>query len=1028
MKRHLSFVIPFIFFVLLFPNLKAQDKVLLPAGDLFGSMSARQIGPALMSGRISDMEGHPTNSKIIYAGTAGGGVWKSTNGGATFSSIFDDYCQSIGVVRLDPHDPDNTIYVGTGEVWTRNSTSIGDGLYKSTDAGGSWVKLPYENSERISSVIIHPEDKNTLYVGELGALWGDSDDRGVYKSTDGGQTWTNILSIDGKTGCSDLIMDPNDPNTLYAAFWEFRRTAWSFNSGGEQSALYKSTDGGENWSKIHNGFPSGKLGRIAVAVAPSDAKIVYSVIESEKDEDKGLYRSDDKGESWTRLNGDFELVVRPFYFSRINVDPKDPDVLVKSGLFGSISRDGGKTFTSAGNMHSDIHDVWFDVNNSEIMYWATDGGVYRSWDGGRTLDIVSTLPVSQFYHITIDNDEPYNVYGGLQDNGSWYGPSSSPGGVEARDWESVGAGDGFRVLKHASKPIVYSEMQGAENIWRFDTERRYTKTVQPLPETEDEDLRFNWNAPITLSPHNDDRLYVGSQYVHVSDDMGSTWRKISPDLTTNDPAKLDQENSGGLSKDNSGAENHCTVFTITESPLDQGIIWAGTDDGNVQVTTDGGMTWNNVTANIEGLPANTWCYHIEASVHGKGTAYAVFDGHTKNDKNAYAYKTTDYGKTWSSIITDEVYGFTRSIQEDFVNENLLFLGTEFGLYITLDGGNSWSKFTNNMPAVAVHHVEMHPKTNDIVMGTHGRGVIIIDDISPLRELTPEIAVKELHFFDIEPFVLNEQSGFGSATTDLSFVGPNASRNVKIPYYLKKRHIFGKMLAEIQDMDGNKITDVTVSKSKGINEITWNFAYPFPKMAKGKSFTFGGFTAPSAAAGTYKVVLKKGKKMFEKEFEIVYDEDSPIALADRKQQQEMTKKLYNMSEHLAYKVYQVDEMIAFADQAMENPKLKNKAEKVSSKLNDLKKTMVITTGDNYVGTVDPELREKLATIYSKIAGSFDAPSSSELATVSAVTQRYDKAMADLDKIMSKDWASLKKAAEKAEVTPPMMKDKADFLGE
>ena len=1026
MKKYLPINLVWLGLLFISPSLHAQDAV-LPAGEIFGAMSARQIGPALMSGRISDMEGHPTNSKIIYAGTAGGGVWKSSNGGATFSSIFDDYCQSIGVVRLDPHDPDNTIYVGTGEVWTRNSTSIGDGLFKSTDGGGNWEKLPYENSERISSVIIHPEDQNTIYVGELGALWGDSDNRGVYKSTDGGTSWENILNIDATTGCSDLIMDPKDPNTLYAAFWEFRRTAWSFSSGGHQSALYKSTDGGKNWNKIHNGFPAGQLGRIAVAVAPSDANVVYAVIESEKDEDKGLYRSDNKGESWTKLNGNFELVVRPFYFSRINVDPKDPDVLVKSGLQGSISRDGGKTFTPPGNMHSDIHDVWYDVNNSEIMYWATDGGVYRSWDGGQTLDIVTTLPVSQFYHITMDNAEPYNVYGGLQDNGSWYGPSSSPGGVEARDWESVGAGDGFRVLKHNSKPIVYSEMQGAENVWRFDTERRYTKTVQPLPESEDEDLRFNWNAPIALSPHNDDRLYIGSQYVHVSDDMGATWRKISGDLTTNDPAKLDQENSGGLSKDNSGAENHCTVFTIMESPVNERVIWAGTDDGNVQVTRDGGRNWTNVTTNITGLPSNTWCYHIEASVHGAGTAYAVFDGHTKNDKNAYAYKTTDYGQSWTSITTDNIHGFTRSIQEDLVNENLLFLGTEFGLYITLDGGMSWSKFTNNMPAVAVHHVEMHPTTNDIVMGTHGRGVIIIDDVSPLRELTPEIADKELHFFDVEPFVLNEQSGFGSSTTDLSFVGSNAPNNVRLPYYLKKRHIFGKMYAEIQDMDGNTITDVNVSKSKGINELTWDFNRPFPTMAKGKSFTFGGFTAPRVPAGTYKVVMNKGKKVFEKEFEVIYDDKSPISLADRQQQQQMTDKLYDMSEHLAYKVYQVDEMVTFAESLTDNASLNGKAETVSSKLTALKETLVITTGDNYVGTVDPELREKLATIYSKIAGSFNAPSTSELATVSAVTQRYDKAMSDLDKIVNKDWKALKAAIEKAGLELPDMKNKEEFLG-
>jgi len=342
-------------------NINAQDKA-LKGKEIFGDLQARQIGPALMSGRISDLEGHPTNNRIIYAGTAGGGVWKSTNGGASFNSIFDDYIQSIGVVKVDPHDPDNTIWVGTGETWTRNSVSIGDGVYKSTDGGSNWKKIPLEGSERVSNIIIHPDNKDVVYVGELGALWGDSENRGVFKN-------------------------PNNPDILYASMWEFRRTAWSFNSGGTKSGLFKSTNGGKTWNKIHNGYPSGKLGRIAVAVAPSDSNILYSVIETEKEETNGLYRSDDAGASWKKLNGDFGLVVRPFYFSRIVVDPKNPDVLVKGGLFGSISRDGGKTFKDPGRMHADIHDILFDINDSDRMYFGTDGGVYRTWDGGNTLDI-----------------------------------------------------------------------------------------------------------------------------------------------------------------------------------------------------------------------------------------------------------------------------------------------------------------------------------------------------------------------------------------------------------------------------------------------------------------------------------------------------------------------------------------------------------------------------------------------------------------------------------------------------------------
>jgi len=1008
-------------------NSYGQGEVVLKGKELFGDMTARQIGPALMSGRISDLEGHPSNNRIIYAGTAGGGVWKSSNGGAFFTSIFDDYIQSIGKVCVDPHDPDNTIYVGTGETWTRNSTSIGDGIYKTTDGGQNWDKLPLEGSERVSNIIVHPNDPSTIYVGELGALWGDSETRGVFKSTDAGQTWEKIFYVDQKTGCADLIMDPNNPNVLYASMWEFRRTGWSFNSGGTKSGLFKSIDGGKTWKELRNGFPAGQLGRIAVAVAPSNSNIIYSVIESETSEANGLYRSDDAGGTWKRLNGDFGLVVRPFYFSRIVIDPQNPDVLVKAGLFGSISRDGGNTFKSAGAMHADIHDILFDNNDSDRMYFGTDGGVYRTWDGGATLDIVDNLPVSQFYHISLDNEEPYNIYGGLQDNGSWWGPSNSPGGIEARDWNNVGFGDGFRVLKHSTKPIIYSEMQGAENVWRYDIEKNQQKTIQPLAVKGDPKLRFNWNAPITLSPNKPDRIYIGSQFVHVSDDMGNTWKIISKDLTTNDRAKQDQENSGGLSKDNSGAENHCTIFTIAESSLDEQTIWAGTDDGMVQVTKNGGKSWDEVGKNITGLPVNTWCYHIEASVHDKGTAYAVFDGHTKNDKTPYAFKTSDFGKTWSSIITEDVGGFVRSMQEDLVNPELLFLGTETGLYVSINGGSNWSKFTNNMPAVAVHHLEMQAKTNDLVMATHGRGVIILDDVSPLRELTNEVLEKEVHFFSSKPFTLIEESGFGGASSELQYVGPNKNRSASIIYYLKKRHIFGKMNFEIYDESGKLVKEMSAGKSKGINIVNWDYLLTSPKIATGKTFTFGGFTAPRASAGKYKVVLNKGKKQYETELVVEYDKSSLLSAADRKLHKEVTTKLFDMSESLAYNVYQIDEMTAFGNKlAAENPAAKKIVDAMIPKLTELKNSSVITTGDNYVGAAEPQLREKLATLYSKIAAGYTPPSKSELDNMTLIEEQFNSIKDSLAKVKSGEWAKLMKFLDENEIKAPEMMDKMSFL--
>lgn len=974
--------------VLTLPALLAQSTN-TDGKQLFGDITARHIGPALMSGRINDMEVHPTNSRIIYAGSAGGGVWKSNDAGASFTPIFDDYCQSIGAVSLDPNDPDNTIYVGTGETWTRNSVSVGDGLYKSIDGGSNWNKIGLENSERISNIIVNPKNSNEVYVGVLGALWGDNEERGVFKSTDAGATWEKLLYVNPKTGCADLIMDPNDPNTLYASMWEFRRTGWSFESGGANSALYKSTDGGKSWNKIHNGFPAGKLGRLGVAVAPSNSKVLYTVIEAEKDERKGLYRSDDAGASWKQLNNDFGITVRPFYFSRIVVDPRDENVIVKGGLSGSISRDGGKTFKSLGQMHSDIHDIAFSIKDSDIMYVGTDGGVYRSWDGGTNMEIVENLPLSQFYQISVDDAEPYNVYGGLQDNGSWYGPSSSPGGVQARDWNSVGYGDGFRVLKHPTKNIIYSEMQGAENVWRYDVDRNLDKTIQPLATEGTPKLRFNWNAPMAISAHKPDRFYMGSQFVHRSEDMGDSWEIISPDLTTNDPTKQTQENSGGLSKDNSGAENHTTIFTIVESPLDENIIWAGTDDGNVQVSIDGGKTWTNTVANIQGLPANIWCYQIEASVFDKGTAYAVFDGHTMNNMNPYAYKTTDYGKTWTNIISDDVVGFVRTIQEDFVNPDLLFLGTEFGLYITLDGGKSWKKFTNNMPSVAVHSIEMQKATNDLVMGTHGRGVIIIDDISPLRELNEEVLSKKVHFFDSKPTEMVESSGFsGSFGGETQFVGQNKNRSAQIKYYLNKRHTFGKMTMEIQDMKGNTIVELGPGKSKGINIVNWGYTKKQPKVAKGKTFSFDGFTSPRVPAGTYKVVMKKGKETYEHEFDLVYDKKSLLSPVERDLKNSTTAKLYDMTQELAYVVYELDEMLAKADP------------KTAKKLNTLKETLVITTGDNYVGSAEPQLREKMTALFSKVASSYDKPSSSEMKNLTVIQNRFDKAKTDFAKLKKK----------------------------
>ncbi len=645
-------------------------------------------------------------------------------------------------------------------------------------------------------------------------------------------------------------------------------------------------------------------------------------------------------------------------------------------------------------MHGDIHDVAFSINNSDVIYVGTDGGVYRSWDCGTTMEIVENMPLSQFYHISVDDAEPYNIYSGLQDNGSWYGPSSSSGGIiTPRDWHSIGGGDGFRVLKHTTKPIIYSEMQGAASVWRYNSETNQQKTIQPLPQKGNPKLRFNWNAPMEISIHQPDRFYMGSQFLHKSEDMGDTWKIISPDLSTNNSKKQDQENSGGLSMDNSGAENHTTIFTIAESSLDENIIWVGTDDGNVQVTSDGGKTWTNTTPNIKGLPLNTWCYHIEASVHNKKTAYAVFDGHTSGDMKAYVYKTSDFGQTWKSIVTDDIEIFARNIQEDYVNPDLLFLGTEFGLYITIDGGKSWSKFKNKVPSAAIHFIALQNKTNDLVLGTHGRGVIIIDDISPLRKINNEILSKKLHFFASDTTFMSDKNGFlgdgGYFGSETQFAGDNPSSDVQIKYLLAKRHTFGKMTMEIQDMEGNKITSLTPGKSKGINIVEWYYVITAPKVAKAKTFSFGGFASPRVKAGKYKAVITKGKDTFEHGFEVAYDKESKLSIEDRELKHQTVMKLYNLSEELAYMIYKLDTIVGLC-----------KKSKVNEALNALKETLVVTTGDNYVGSAEPQLREKIAELYSKIIYGYDKPSQAELDYLLILEQRFYTAKKELDKWIKK----------------------------
>ncbi|HYN20404.1 MAG TPA: glycosyl hydrolase, partial [Thermoanaerobaculia bacterium] len=587
----------------------------------------------------------------------------------------------------------------------------------------------------------------------------------------------------------------------YAGMWQFRRGASYFSSGGPGSGLYKSTDGGETWKKVEAGLPKSDKGRIAVRIAPSRPATVYALVESKN---TALYRSDDTGESWKEMNSSFNIQVRPFYFSHLTIDPNDHNTIYKPGLTLTVSTDGGKTFTQpfgqgGGSMHGDLHDLWINPRDSQDLVVGTDGGIYISSDKGAHWRHVKSLPVSQFYRVSADMDWPYNVYGGLQDNGSWSARSRGPAGVQNRDWRSIGFGDGFYAFRDPTDPdVVYVEYQGGK-ISRGRLSTGESRDIQPLPLAGDPEYRFNWNTPIHLSPNEPGTIYIGSQFLFRSRDKGESWEKISPDLTTNDPKRQQQLQSGGITVDNSSAENHTTIYSIAESPKNRDVIWVGTDDGYVQVTRDGGKSWTNVTKNLPGVPANTWVSHVEPGRSDEAAAFVTLDGHTTGDMKTYVFETTDFGQTWKPLMTDSLAGYAHVVRQDLENPDLLFLGTELGLYISVDGGASWARYAGgNFPKVAVRDMVIHPRDSDLILATHGRGVYILDDITPLRSLKREVLEQEVAFLPSRPSPMVIPSAVQEFPGDEEYVGRSPEEAAFVTYYLKKRHIVGDLKVEVYD--------------------------------------------------------------------------------------------------------------------------------------------------------------------------------------------------------------------------------------
>jgi len=981
--------------------------------DTFEGLSARSLGPGVMSGRITCIDGVPGDRITLWVGSADGGVWTSPDGGTTWKPVFDKYTMCIGALRISPADP-KTVWVGTGESWARNSVGVGDGVWKTTDGGDTWAHLGLEKTERIARIVVDPRHPDTVLVAATGPMFNDSPDRGVYRTRDGGRTWEKVLYVDAGTGAGDLAMDPQDPSVLYATMWSYRRKPWTFTSGGPGSGMYKSVDGGTTWRRLTAGLPAGELGRICVAVSPARASRVYAVVESKS---TAFYRSDDCGEHWTRLNDSNSNVTwRPFYFANLVADPKNIDRVYKGGLQLSITDDGGRTFGSngggfgGGSYHSDLHALWIDPHNPEWMVLGTDGGCYVSQDRGSTWRAVQNLPVGQFYHVSYDSKWPYNVYGGLQDNGTWRGPSSYSGGVPNRAWQNLNGGDGmWAFVDPRDEDILYSEYQGGE-LSRTNIPTGETKSIQPLRREGEPKLRFNWNTPLHVGPASG-ALYIGAQFLYRSDDRGNSWQRISPDLTTNDPMKQKQEESGGLSVDNSSAENNCTIYAIGESPKDSNVVWVGTDDGNLQLTRDGGRTWANLTKNLPGLTPCTWISYVCPSPHDPAACFVTADGHMLGDMAPHVFATTDYGRTWTPIVGG-LTGYAHVVKQDLVNPRLLFVGTELGLYCSLDGGQQFAQIHAGIPNVAVRDLAIQPREGDLLVATHGRGIFVLDDLSPLRALTPQVLAADASFLSTRPSVLVIPTGEQRFDGDTDYSGESLSEQAVITYFLKKRHLIGDLRVEVYDAQGHLLQTLPGSRRRGINRVLWPMRLKGPKIPPAANLVpnYFAFVGPRAAAGEYKVKLIRNKDTYETTISLVPDPRSTHTQADRAAQVALVRRLYDMLADLSFVVENTQQL---ADSARDRGKGLRAGDALGSKLNAfagrldaLRGTLVAAKEGRLTGEV--RVREELGDLYGKVNAYDGRPTEGQSAETERLAHDLAKGRTDLQALVDRDLGSVNAA--------------------
>ena len=1028
MRRLLTLL--FVFFLSL--DLSAQQLDM----SLFEAMKPRSIGPAGMSGRVTAIDAVHADPQVIYAGTASGGLWKSTSGGIDWKPIFDEQpTHSIGAVAIYQKTPD-VVWVGAGEGNPRNSQSAGNGVYRSVDGGASWTHLGLEQSRNIHRIIVHPDNPDVALIGVQGPAWGESEERGVFRTTDGGKTFEKVLYVNPKTGIGDMVADPSNPNHILAGMWEFRRWPWFFKSGGEGSGLYESWDGGQTWERVgeDRGMPAGELGRMGLAFAHNEPEVVYALVEAKKN---ALYRSDDGGANWRKINDDENVNGRPFYYAEIHTDPENENRLYKIETYIHVSEDGGRSFRQwqpgyqDNGVHPDHHAFWVSTADPDFIIEGNDGGMSITRDKGRTWRFVENLPVAQFYHINVDNAFPYNVMGGMQDNGSWVGPAYvfKAGGIRNHLWQEVAFGDGFDVSPDPEDARYGYAMSQGGSLSRFDKETGNSSFIQPLHPDPDVFLRYNWNAAFAQDPFDPATIYYGSQYLHRSTNKGQSWEVISPDLTTNDPEKQQQMESGGLTYDVTQAENHTTITAIAVSPVEKGILWAGTDDGNVQLSLDGGQTWTEVGSRIRDLPEGNWVTQIRASTYNAAEAVVVFDDHRRNNWEPYVFRTQDGGRSWKRMVNrNDVFGFALSFLQDPVEPRLMFVGTEFGLYVSIDEGSTWTKWTAGYPTASTIDLAIQEREVDLVIGTFGRSAWVLDDIRPLRELAARgasllDAPVQAYPAPTAYMASNIQAAGTRFKADAIYAGENRTGGARLTYSVNPdafRSADGKEDAKapeevtIRILQGNEaIRTFDGPAKKGMNRTTWNMRR---KGVRGPSRTAprrndSEPSGPEVLPGTYDVEVIYGADTTRTSVTVELDPRTHADVAVLEARHALYRDYEKMQETAAAmmdRVREAKDIVSRVTDALEGREdstaadLRKQGKALAESLNGFQ--------DRYFGETGKQgIYRQVDTVSNKVSGagrylfaSDRAPNTPEDWSMAAGQQALDVMLADVNAFLSGDW--------------------------